>query len=387
MSNKILLLSAICLLGLTSCGGGNPKPSGTFTITWKNYDGTILETDKDVKAGETPQFDGTIPSIDGKGLYTATFSGWEPAITQVTADATYTAKFDWQKSKSSLEAYTWPEISTMSADKVASKLFKIGDTKKVQLKHQTGNISQTVRVVGFDQDVDPKGNSLGFTFEFADLISDANGYSIASIWQDTATISGSCYDFLNSSLRKNLTGEGTGKAGWFEKDGDEYSTTYANKTVLSMLPDDLNKALKIVKKKVNRNTTGKWELAEFTDKLFLPASLELGYSSSSVEEGLTTYSYYSGHTSMTDPIRIKKQIKGNDGARTTWVPIHGIEATSGSNYAGFNESASNGGRTWIRSPKVDSLIKQYAYGVDYDGTVGTENAYNNAHAIAPFFAI
>ena len=64
----------------------------TVTITWQNYDGTVLATDE-VAVGETPVYTGETPTRAADSEYNYTFAGWEPAIVAATADATYTAKF------------------------------------------------------------------------------------------------------------------------------------------------------------------------------------------------------------------------------------------------------------------------------------------------------
>lgn len=61
------------------------------TVTWKNADGTVLNTEK-VTAGTTPEYDGT-PEWAGAGKYAFEFAGWNPAVTAVTGDVTYTAQY------------------------------------------------------------------------------------------------------------------------------------------------------------------------------------------------------------------------------------------------------------------------------------------------------
>ena len=61
-----------------------------YTITWKNGDVT-LDTDE-LAYGETPAYAGATPT-KAPDEYTYTFSGWSPAITAVTGNATYTAQF------------------------------------------------------------------------------------------------------------------------------------------------------------------------------------------------------------------------------------------------------------------------------------------------------
>ncbi len=64
-----------------------------YTVTWKNYDGTLLEVDEEVPKGAMPSYDGGTPTRQAKGDFTYSFSGWTPAIVAVSANATYTATF------------------------------------------------------------------------------------------------------------------------------------------------------------------------------------------------------------------------------------------------------------------------------------------------------
>ena len=68
----------------------------TFTVTWKNYDGTILETDENVAYGDRPVYGGETPTRPNDGATTYVFSFWSPLITSetvITADTTYIARF------------------------------------------------------------------------------------------------------------------------------------------------------------------------------------------------------------------------------------------------------------------------------------------------------
>ena len=65
----------------------------TYTVTWQNEDGTVLETDTEVDYGAMPAYDGATPEKDSTQAQTFTFSGWDPEITEVVGDTVYTAKF------------------------------------------------------------------------------------------------------------------------------------------------------------------------------------------------------------------------------------------------------------------------------------------------------
>ena len=65
----------------------------SYTVTWKNADGTELEKDENVPYGVTPSFDKATPSQVADAQYTYTFSGWDKELVIVTGDITYTATY------------------------------------------------------------------------------------------------------------------------------------------------------------------------------------------------------------------------------------------------------------------------------------------------------
>ena len=69
-----------------------PAPA-TYTVTWKNYDGSVLETDADVAEGATPEYNGNEPTKPDSDSNTYTFAGWTPEVSAVTGDTEYTATF------------------------------------------------------------------------------------------------------------------------------------------------------------------------------------------------------------------------------------------------------------------------------------------------------
>ena len=65
-----------------------------YTVTWKDYDGTVLEVDNNLNYGDMPSYDGKTPTRPNEGNNIYTFSGWYPAVTSVTGNAIYTAQYD-----------------------------------------------------------------------------------------------------------------------------------------------------------------------------------------------------------------------------------------------------------------------------------------------------
>ena len=68
----------------------NTPADTSITITWKNWDGSILKTTT-VQEGTTPSYGGTPTRPDDS--FTYTFKGWSPSIVAATRNATYTAEY------------------------------------------------------------------------------------------------------------------------------------------------------------------------------------------------------------------------------------------------------------------------------------------------------
>ncbi len=64
----------------------------SYTITWKNYDGTELDTET-YQYGEMPTYKHENPTKKGDAKYSYIFTSWSPIISKVTQDRTYTAYF------------------------------------------------------------------------------------------------------------------------------------------------------------------------------------------------------------------------------------------------------------------------------------------------------
>ena len=105
------------------------KVAEAYTITFKNGDNNTIQSGL-VEEGTMPEYNGTTPTKTATEQYTYTFNGWDPAITEVTADATYTAQFSSTPrtydvtlntnggtiSSGNVESYTYGEGATLPTD-------------------------------------------------------------------------------------------------------------------------------------------------------------------------------------------------------------------------------------------------------------------------------
>ena len=91
------IIALLCGVSFLSGCGSKEKEEAhteeTYTVTWKNYDGVVLETDEKVNKGATPTYDGKEPTKEEDDDYTYTFNGWNPSVKPVSEDITYVATF------------------------------------------------------------------------------------------------------------------------------------------------------------------------------------------------------------------------------------------------------------------------------------------------------
>ncbi|MCQ2795063.1 MAG: DUF6273 domain-containing protein [Bacilli bacterium] len=90
---RFWITSALTIFFLTSCGS-TPSVVKKYTITWKDWDGTLLATNE-VEENHTPVYKGDIPTRESSDEnYDYVYSGWDKEIAKATEDTTYTATYD-----------------------------------------------------------------------------------------------------------------------------------------------------------------------------------------------------------------------------------------------------------------------------------------------------
>jgi len=270
----------------------------------------------------------------------------------------------------------------------------IGKTATIKVNNQ----NHLVRLIDIDHDVDEQGNKLHTTWEFANLISDTEGYSLAYQWKDVQDDNVANQDYINSSIRKILCGNGNFATDIYcatrssSHDSDatknNWDFNYTNKTILSMLPSDFQKSLKTTKKKVRSGTTYE-DVQEYSDKLFLLTSNEIG-TFLEKDEG-TTYSYYKDTEEFSNK-RKKHQVKENAEVlkNTTINPSEKVTACKQTIwcYAGFKSDATGvEGCYWLSSPDSNNSKNDKSYSCNGSGKINSNCSNCYALGIAPAFCI
>ena len=87
----LLALCALASIGLAGCGEDKPD-AAEYTVTFKNYDGSLLSESK-VKEGNAAAYNGQTPFRADTPEYKYTFSGWDQSLENVTGDCVRVAQF------------------------------------------------------------------------------------------------------------------------------------------------------------------------------------------------------------------------------------------------------------------------------------------------------
>jgi hypothetical protein len=65
-----------------------------YSVSWLNYDGSLLLLEMSLTFGEVPSYPGTDPLKPENRPYKYLFNGWSPEIVAISGDAVYTAQFN-----------------------------------------------------------------------------------------------------------------------------------------------------------------------------------------------------------------------------------------------------------------------------------------------------
>ncbi len=155
----------------------------TYTITFKDYDGTIIKT-ATLAYGATPAADDPYRASDEVNRKMYTFTGWSPVIATATADATYTAQYSEMTYVASVttsgnETTYYPTFN----DAITAANGSAGSTLKI---HTDVTCSNNTTISG------------NFTL-------DLNGYTVSCTMSGT---SNTCMLYVSGSLTLEDSGNG-----------------------------------------------------------------------------------------------------------------------------------------------------------------------------------
>ncbi|WII07067.1 InlB B-repeat-containing protein [Methanomassiliicoccales archaeon LGM-RCC1] len=141
----------------------------TCTVVWKNYDGTVLETDNEVALNSTPVFNSSNPTRATDEHYVYTFSGWSPQVGPVTGNTVYTATYSTAIVPYNINipanvAYDVVTVSgTNPAEYGTSYVFKINPNPSQPQFSQLNGLKVTVNYTGGGSEILVKDSDGNFT--------------------------------------------------------------------------------------------------------------------------------------------------------------------------------------------------------------------------------
>ena len=204
-----------------------------ITITWENYDGTILEIDENVPYGSIPSYDGELPVKPGDGIYSYSFSTWmcdnKKGIKPAFEPCTYVASFSEEKNGVIVNIrYSLCDPKTNDIIKTYSSL-----------PEEIGDISST-KAYDFNSNVNLHANLnegyafLGWYYD-GTLISSYVNYNYV-VWDKDITIEAKfCYMSYNLNIHTNNNENGLVLLKYtYTK--TEYVTWYADSTTVFVYP-------------------------------------------------------------------------------------------------------------------------------------------------------
>ena len=363
------------------------RTTRTYTVTWKNSNGTVLETDTNVPYGTTPTYNGSTPQNPTSGG--GAFQGWTPSISTVKGDATYTASYiptytatfvlasedggttlytqnniprgttptyggstptssrgeeytfaGWSPALSGIQANTtytavfdspvkgtiedsWEEIIAAGANGTYDSKYNIGDTKELSV----GSEGKVLMVL-VGKNVDPLASGSG-----------------------NAPMTWISQELLKTTHRWNPsasgTTEGTGTYGGWEK---SELRTYLRETIMPLIPETVRNAIKPVTKYSNiYNTSGNAENnVASTETVWIPSVREVGW----------TY-------------------------RETSGPVYSLAFTDNASRVKKNVSTGSAAWWWLRSASNNS----FAYYVNYDGSNYYYRVYTTSGGVVLGFCL
>ena len=131
----------------------------TYTVTWKNWNGDVLETDENVPYGTTPTYDGETPERTADAAGTYTFTGWNPGVGPIEGETVYIAQFGQAGAKATVISVADSSQTYFGDLASAVVAAQPGDTVRLL---EDAELTATI-VIAKDLVIDLNGNDIAAT--------------------------------------------------------------------------------------------------------------------------------------------------------------------------------------------------------------------------------
>ena len=419
MNYKKIVCLFLPVLLLSSCGilSSNSSSIGeTYTVTWKNYDGSVLKVVNNVRYGTVPNYNEKNPTKESDNGYTYTFKGWTPEKSSVTSDQVYTAEYTSKLINYNITlnlnggtcSETYPTSYTISSNDIIlptptktgfnfigwydNEEFSGDKITKIE-KGSSGNIKLYAKWEAASFSADSWENVINYASQGLDKLHEKydNDCTSNTAYEGTligltktitlngkdhiVRVIGENHDSISNS---NDPDNNNSAALTFElatllsdSNGDRikksWNTTQVNtwsssslKSYMSSLkdlfPDELKNSIKQVSKQTYDFSTS---TNINSDEYLFPLSVsELGYSCDYAKETCSVYKYYEDCNNETEDKRIKRDVNGN-APIASWY--------------------------WLRSPSSNARSASYA--CNYVGKISSMHVMAEGGAIVIGFAL
>ena len=138
------------------------KAVNKYTVTWKNDDGSVLDTEE-YEYNAVPSYKNGTPTKAADAQYSYKFTGWNPLISPVTGDVTYKAQFEAVTNKYTV---TWVNWDNKELEK--DKDVPYGATPKYDGKEPTkaGNAQYSYKFTGWNPVISPVTGDVTYKAQF-----------------------------------------------------------------------------------------------------------------------------------------------------------------------------------------------------------------------------
>ena len=144
----------------------------TYTVTWKNWNGTVLETDTDVEYNSDPSYDGKEPTRAADAQYTYTFNGWDKPLDKVTEDVIYTAVYEETINKYTV---TWVNWDNKNLEVDENVPYGADPEYNGEEPTKAGNAQYSYKFTGWNPAVSPVTGDVTYKAQFEEV---TNKYTV-----------------------------------------------------------------------------------------------------------------------------------------------------------------------------------------------------------------